>query len=197
MNTENNTIMEIKQEIKNTKRIQISYKLKVRVLSILVIILTIVSAISVSDMVSVSNIEKRQRATILRERNYLIGEYDNAKSEMRDRIIVITTILQDNTDLIFSSRDKKKMMEAYSVLVDMSLDIGAVDKITEMNELNLDLYVATIMINDDLRGFVTNFAVAIQDRNYTALDNSMRYLNNMIKIMDDIEKDIPNYEFKR
>lgn len=196
MKTENNMEMETKIEIRDGKRrrkmIQISYKTKIRILTIMVVALTILSAITVSDAISVRNIESRQRQTVIREREYLTKEYNDLKNAMSEKIVLITSMIQDNTDLIFTRRDKDKILEAYGDLLNILSDENIVNSITEMDEYNLNMYMTITLIKQDLRGFSTNFAVAFDDRNFNALDNSLGYLKEMIKRMDETDAKMIN-----
>ena len=92
--------------------------------------------------------------------------------------------------LVFDNSDKNKLLKSYSNIINVIKQKKTIEKVTVADEHNLDIYTAIIIMNEDIKGFSTNFAVAIDDKNFNALDNSLKYLSKMVDTMNNMDEEI-------
>lgn len=170
-------------------------KVKTILLVMVVIVWTIVGIGAIKVIVETKKLEKERLETIQEEREYLTEQYNELKSSMANDIVVIANAIQGNATLEFSRSEKDELLEAYGNIVDLMKQGNTTDKITEMDEHNLDIYSVITIIHEDLKGFTTNFAVAIDNKNLNALDNSVKYLSKMTDTMNNIETEMKNQKF--
>ena len=172
------------------KRTKILKTVKV-VLAIIVAITWMMLAITVVTKVKENkNQEKLREQTIIEEREYLTNEYKEFKKSISNDIVTIASTLEGNTTLVFDNSDKNKLLKSYSNIINVIKQKKTIEKVTVADEHNLDIYTAIIIINEDIKGFSTNFAVAIDDKNFNALDNSLKYLSKMVDTMNNMDEEI-------
>ena len=176
----------MKREISNLEKVK-------TVLMIVVTITWVVLAVMlVKQTLEIKNEQKKEEEVILEERNYLSGEYTELKKEISDNIVTIATKLEGNTTLVFSQDDKTDIVNAYKDILAVVKNNDIVDKVTVADDLNLDIYTAIIIMNEDLKGFASNFALAIDNRDFDALDISLKYLSKIADTMNNMDNEIKN-----
>lgn len=176
----------MKREISNLEKVK-------TVLMIVVTITWVVLAVMlVKQTLEIKNEQKKEEEVILEERNYLSGEYTELKKEISDNIVTIATKLEGNTTLVFSEDDKADIVNAYKDILAVVKNNDIVDKVTVADDLNLDIYTAIIIMNEDLKGFASNFALAIDNRDFDALDISLKYLSKIADTMNNMDNEIKN-----
>lgn len=172
---------------KRTKILQIVKVALIIIVAITWIMLAITVIIKVTED---KNQNKIREQTIIEEREYLTNEYKELKKSISNDIVTIASTLEGNTTLVFNNSDKNKLLKSYSNIINVIKQKKQIEKVTVVDEHNLDIYTAIIIMNEDIKGFSTNFAVAIDDKNFNALDNSLKYLTKMVETMNNIDQEI-------
>lgn len=181
----------MKQEMNGREIISMGIN-KIQIVKRIIAIALTVTCIALAGVTIVQRAEIKDEKTkqaqiILDEREEITNGYKDFKQGISKDILSLVANLEGTKTLTFESKDINDMSKSLKAIMAAVDKNEQIKRITVMDEFNFDIYESTVLLREDLRGFVVSFTTALNDKNFNTLDSSLKYLQRIVEKVNYID----------